>query len=126
MAGLSSYKIPITVKAADNMTYRYNMISMMMYGNFPRLGTQVKMTSDKIGVDWDPYLTCNRLYSHKNEALNIRLSYSYKDQSDLKFYNEPLPGDELPCSIKEFTHKSIKCFMPKVQKKIVKFANPKN
>lgn len=126
MSGLSSYKIPITVKALDNMTYRYNMISMMMYGNFPRLGCHVKMASDKFGVDWDPYLTCNRMYSHKNEALNIRLSYSYKDQSDLKFYNEPLPDEDLPCSIKEFTQKSVKYLLPKMQKKINKIAKPIN
>jgi len=125
MAGLSSYKIPITIKALDNMTYRYNLISMMMHGNFPRLGTQVKMSTDKLGVDWDPYLTCNRLYSQKNQALNIRLSYSYKDQNDLKFYNEPPPEEDGPCSIKEFTRNSAFQLLPKMHKKIKKLENLK-
>ncbi len=82
LSGLGAYKIPISVKAEDNMTYRFNMISMMMYGNFPRLDTSIQFTKSSKSITCNPYLTCHRVYSEKKQCLNIRLSYSYKDQED--------------------------------------------
>merc|ERR1712072_1318471 len=107
MKGLGAYNLPIKVKAFDNMTYRYNMIAMMMYGTFPRLETNIKMSTDTKSVMWNPYLTCNRMFSQKTQALNIRLSYSYKEQKDLEFCPEPQPEKSGPCSIKEFMGKSV-------------------
>lgn len=65
LSGLGNYKIPVVVKADDIMTYRYNMISMMMYGNFPRLDCQIQFTGESKSILYNPYLTCHRMYYDK-------------------------------------------------------------
>jgi len=54
-----------------------------MFGNFPRLETEIQFFAPSMSIVINPYTSVTRFYSVQDQALNIRCTMSYKDETDL-------------------------------------------
>ena len=54
-----------------------------MFGNFPRLDTEIQFFAPSMSIVINPYASVTRYYSVQDQALNIRCTMSYKDETDL-------------------------------------------
>jgi len=80
------YKFPIIIKPMNNTGYRFNLISQFMYGNFPRLNSEIHFDGPERVMVINPYATVNRLYTMKDEALRIRCTYSARVEEDMQVF----------------------------------------
>lgn len=87
---------PITIRPSNNLEYRHNLLSHIMHGKFPRLDSTIQIYGPRKAVVINPYASINRVYSLKDQMLNIRVTYSYKDDDDLSFYKRKTEEVQAP------------------------------
>jgi len=95
----------------------------MMWGNFPRLNTDIQFYSPDRALSINPYMSVNRLFSVSDQSLNIRCCYGYQRDSDLSMFKRVNPrkvGNGMSKENTEFHERSLVKLYPGLRKKIKK------